>query len=224
MKFLLTSAGITNDELAKALLNLLEKPVESVSVVFIPTAAYAPVSAGTEDDKSWLTENINQMKAQNYKSVEVVDIASAPVEFSKQKFVDADLLIFGGGSEHYLAKVLHETGLSELLKSFTDKVYVGISAGSMVVGKFISTELIATLYPEESYNVLPQKPLELLDLVFIPHMNSDFFTHVRKEALEKLKGQFSQPTYATDDHTALSVSNGKIEIVGPGESWMYLGQ
>lgn len=39
MKLLLTSAGITNDSIAKSLLDMVGKDVKDIKVAFIPTAA-----------------------------------------------------------------------------------------------------------------------------------------------------------------------------------------
>jgi dipeptidase E len=41
MKLLLTSAGITNESIRKALVDLLGKPIETSKAVCIPTAIYA---------------------------------------------------------------------------------------------------------------------------------------------------------------------------------------
>src|SRR6266496_2298035 len=41
MKFLLTSSGISNDSIRKALVDLLGKPIAESSALCIPTAAYA---------------------------------------------------------------------------------------------------------------------------------------------------------------------------------------
>ncbi len=41
MKFLLTSAGINNDSIRKALVDLLGKPIAESSALYIPTAVYA---------------------------------------------------------------------------------------------------------------------------------------------------------------------------------------
>ena len=41
MKFLLTSAGITNNSIRKALVDLLDKPIEESKALCIPIAVYA---------------------------------------------------------------------------------------------------------------------------------------------------------------------------------------
>lgn len=243
MKFFLTSAGLRNKQLADSLLQLLGKPTNTLSAIFVPTAAFAPVLDSDFDtetaDTSWLDADMERIKALGFKSFEVIDIASHKIseEVMRQKFTDADLLVFGGGSEHYLAKKLNDTGLAEVIKnaahqqdqhggqqSQREKTFMGISAGSMIAGKFLPSEHVVELYPEEDFQRLPEKPLELLDLVFVPHLNSNFFQHVRKEKLDEMKnrGSFLHPTYSTDDETALAMVDGKIEVVGSGEVWKHL--
>jgi dipeptidase E len=57
MKFLLTSAGITNKSIEKAMIELVGKPISETSILFVPTAANT-----IPGDKSWLTKNIEQLQ------------------------------------------------------------------------------------------------------------------------------------------------------------------
>lgn len=216
MKLLLTSAGITNDSIAKAVVELVGKNPDEISVLFVPTAANT-----TADDKGWLIENLVEFQKQNYKQVDILDIAGLSEEEWRPHFEAADLICFGGGNEQYLAKVIRDSGvaanLPDLLKT---KVYMGISAGSMVAGQFLSHDLMRVVYPEEAFEELAP-PLGYVDCLFIPHLNSDYFTHVRKDILEGLKSQFSYPLYACDDDSALKVIDGIIEPVGQGEVLSY---
>lgn len=212
MKFLLTSAGITNKSIVKTLIDLVGKSANEISVLFIPSAANT-----VEGDKGWLIDNLVQFQNQNFKSVDILDIASASEKVWRSRMESADLICFGGGNEQYLAQVIKETGidkvLPELLKT---RVYMGISAGSMVIGQFLSHDLMKIVYPEEIFEEL-STPLAYVDCLFIPHLNSEYFTQVRKEILEKHKANFAFPLYACDDDSALKVVDGKIEIVSEGE-------
>lgn len=53
MKLLLTSAGITNKSIAKAVLDLTGLPAKEIKLVFIPTAANVE-----EGDKEWLIDDL----------------------------------------------------------------------------------------------------------------------------------------------------------------------
>lgn len=212
MKLLLTSAGLTNKSIANTVIDLVGKPANEISVVFIPTAAN-PVSG----DKSWLDENINEFKKQNYKSLDILDIATASEEIWRPQLKRADLICFGGGNEQYLAKIMVQSGVANAIPQICEKsVYMGISAGSMVAGQFLSSELMKIIYPEEIFPELSPS-LGYVDCLFIPHLNSDYFNQVRKEVLEKYKKDFTFPLYACDDNSALKIVDGKVEIVSEGE-------
>jgi len=216
MKLLLTSAGITNKSIAEAIIELVGKSADQIKVLFIPTAANT-----TTDDKDWLIDNLVQFRKQNYSSIDILDIAGLPQGIWQPHFEAADLICFGGGNEQYLAKMIRECGLEKLLPEFLKtRVYMGISAGSMVTGQFLSQQLMRIVYPEETFEELAP-PLGFVDLLFIPHLNSDYFTHVRKEVLEPLKSEFTYPLYACDDNSALKIVDGKVEIVSEGETLVY---
>lgn len=212
MKFLLTSSGIKNASLEKALLELVGKPASETGVAFIPTAANM-----IADDKGWLIENFNDFKECGFKSIDIVDISAVPKENWQKRFEGADVLCFGGGDEQYLVKVMRQSGVAEALPELLKtKVYMGISAGSMVVGKLLSQELIRTLLPEEIFEG-DDEGLGLLDLSILPHFNSDYFAHLRPDLIHSLAPEFPITVYALDDASALKIIDNQIEVVTEGE-------
>ncbi len=216
MKFFLTSSGLKNDRLARALEALIGRPLSESSILFIPTAGNTSV-----DDQNWLVDNILELRGCGFKNISIVDIA-IPRKYWEPHFKNVDVVCVGGGNEKYLARTMGEQGFKEfLLPLLSSTVYMGISAGSMVAGHFLSGGLTNELYPEEDFGAEEGTPMELLDLMFVPHMNSVWFKKVRPEFLEAMKGKFDRPTYATDDETALSIDGERIEVVGGGASWVY---
>lgn len=213
MKLLLTSGGLTNGSISKALFELVGKPPEETSLVFVPTAANL-----IEEDKKWLIDNLIAFRNHNYKSIDIVDIASVPRDSWMRRFQDANVICFGGGNENYLAKVLQETGVAEVLPELLkSRVYMGISAGSMVAGVFAEINTINQLiYPEESWPRLTDKTLGLVNINFLPHLNSEYFKSARKKNIQNATG-FTAPVYALDDQSALKVVDGKVEVVSEGE-------
>ncbi len=217
MKFLLTSSGLKNEGILRGLKELVGKDISETSILFIPTAANTGV-----DDKSWLIDNLINTKEAGFKSIDLLDIAGLKKEEWEPHFQAADVICFGGGNERYLARIIEASGVRESLSALLEtKVYMGISAGSMVVGSFLNDEHNAALFPEEDYGDEQGVPLKLLEMIFIPHMNSDWFTHVRKELLENIKEEFKINVYALDDETALKIHGDVIEIVGKGDHWFH---
>jgi dipeptidase E len=212
MKFLLTSAGVVNSSIEKALLELVGKPANEMSVVFVPTAA-----GMVADDKRWLVENYNDFLRLGLKSFDIVDIAALPKQNWQARFAAADVICFGGGDEQYLVKVMRESGvaeaLSELLQS---KVYVGISAGSMVAGKLLSQDLVRRLMPEEAFEGA-DPGLGILNFSILPHLNSDYFAHLRADLIRSLTSRFPATVYALDDASALKIVGDQVEVVTEGE-------
>ncbi len=212
MKFLLTSAGIGNIKIEKALFELLGKPASETSVAFVPTAATM-----VADDKSWLISDFQAFVERGFKSVDIVDISAVPKENWLKRFEAADLLCFGGGDEQYLVKMMRESGLAEMLPELLkSKVYMGVSAGSMVVGRLLPSELTKELWPEESF-VGNEEGIGLFDFSILPHLNSDYFAHLRIPLIETLTHRFPQTVYALDDASALKIVDDQIEVVTEGE-------
>lgn len=215
MKLLLTSAGITNGAIADALAELAGRPLTELSIIHIPTAA------NTEGgDKGWVINDLVNLQKQQFKSVDILDVAAVGPEIWHPRLAAADIICFGGGNEQYLAKVCKEIGMKDFLLSIMEKkVYMGISAGSMVAGKYLPHELSAVLYPEEDFHDTAEQPMELYGFCFIPHLDSEWFAHVRTETLAGMKSRFAHPVYSTDDQTAVALHDGSLKIVGSGAHW-----
>ena len=71
MKLLLTSGGITNASIARALFDLVGKKPEDTTLVFIPTASNVEMG-----DKGWLIDDLINLKKLNFKSIDIADISA----------------------------------------------------------------------------------------------------------------------------------------------------
>lgn len=217
MKLLLTSSGLSNEIIAHALSELAGRPLSELSIIHLPTAANS-----WGDDKSWVIDDLVNLQKQQFKSIDILDVAAVPPEIWKPRLLAADVISVGGGDEQYLAKVFREIGMKEFLLSVPDtKVYLGTSAGSMVAGRYLPYGVLKMIYPEEDFGDLLEKPMGFYDFIFVPHLNSKWFTHVTEENLEKIKSKFEYPAYATDDETAIKIDGTSIKIVGKGNHWEY---
>lgn len=214
MKLLLTSSGLTNKKIADALIELVGKKPEEITIAFIPTAANA-----TGNDKGWLIDDLYNLNQQKYKLIDIVDISALPKEIWKPRLEIADVLFFSGGNTTHLMRWIKESGLKELLPEFLKtRVWVGISAGSIVTNPTLAlSSQDQKLYYKENFNYETNEGLAFVDFYIRPHLNSSKFTHARREALEKNAKEISETIYALDDQMALKVVDGKVEVVGEGE-------
>ena len=213
MRLLLTSSGITNKSIEKALLELLEKPFEKSHLVFVPTAANVE-----KGDKTWLVNDMNNFRKLGFASFDVIDISVVSKDIWLPSFRKADVLVFGGGNVKYLSDWIKKLDLKDTLTELLEtKVYVGISAGSMVTAKNVSFSSASILYYEKTGNLKKHKGLGFIDFELWPHLNSSWFPKVTLNFLEKLAKDTSNTFYAIDDNTAIKVVNQKISIISEGE-------
>jgi len=73
MKLLLTSAGVTNDSIRKALVDLLGKPIAESIAICIPTAIYA-LPRGNE--YSW--QMLRELREMGWKEFGVLELTALP--------------------------------------------------------------------------------------------------------------------------------------------------
>lgn len=219
MKLLLTSSGITNSSIATALFELTSKKPEDTTVVFVPTASN--VESG---DKDWLITDLMNLKKQNFKSIEITDISAVDEKIWRPSIERADVLFFEGGNTYHLMRWLNKSGLTKLLPDLLkDKVYVGVSAGSMVTSPDLALKLSQVIYEEDIFETEELNGLNFVDFYFLPHLNNEWFMKVRKENIEKVGQEINKTIYALDDNSALKITDDKIEVISEGE-WFVINE
>ncbi|MCX6798105.1 MAG: Type 1 glutamine amidotransferase-like domain-containing protein [Candidatus Falkowbacteria bacterium] len=213
MKLLLTSNGLANKSIAKALFELVGKPASKTTIVFIPTAMN--VITG---DKGWFINDLNNIQKQGCKFVDIVDISALPKNIWQPRIAKGDVLFFSGGHTSHLMRCLKESGLAELLPELLKtRVYAGISAGSMVANPTLAlSNNDKKIYYEEKFGYRSEEALHLVDIYVRPHFNSSGFPHARKEYIKKIAEESGQAIYALDDESALKIVDGAIEIITEG--------
>lgn len=213
MKLFLTSAGISNQKLADAFVDLIGLSKDEIKVVFIPTASNVE-----EGDKSWLIDDYSNLKELGLGSIDIVDISAISEKIWKPRLDHANVLFLGGGNTFHLMRWIKESGLErQLPKLLETRVYAGISAGSCIAGPTIYNS-VQNLFGEQ-YDLKIEKGLGLVDFQFIPHLNSQFFTKITKENLEVASKDLKEPVYALDDNSAIIINDDNIEIVSTGK-WL----
>ena len=214
MKLLLTSAGLSNKSIANALLELTGKPFNELKLAFVPTAANVE-----KGDKGWLIQDLINCKKLGFESIDIVDISAVSKDIWEPRLREADILSFGGGNVFHLMYWMKKSGLKEILpEMLKKKVYIGISAGSMVTTHDLSVSTSKHLYyPDGIGEYKDEDGLGFVKFYIRPHFNSPDFPNLNKEYLEKIAKKLKEPVYAIDDQTAIKVVDGKIEIISEGK-------
>jgi dipeptidase E len=112
---------------------------------------------------------------------------------------------------------MNRSGLTEILPDLLkDKVYVGLSAGSMVLGREIGLRLSQVLYEEDLDRTTEMNGLGYFDLYFLPHLNSPYFSKMTESAVKEATEDMAEKIYVMDDNSALRIVDDKREIISEG--------
>ena len=210
MNLLLTSSGITNSSIEKTFLELIGKKPEDIVNRFIPTAACV------EDDISWLDEDIENIKNVGVRDIRMVDISKLKKDKWLSELEQSDVIWMNGGNTYYLLDWVRKSGLKDELPALLkERLYVGSSAGSIIVGPDLS---INDLFPEEQeYKLEDITGLNYVSFSVLPHLNSPFFKEPTKEAAKNFAQTLPYPLFAIDDQTAIRVRGDNIDFITEGE-------
>lgn len=222
MKLLLTSGGLTNKSICKALKDLVGKPAKDTKIAFIPTAANSE-----RGDKEWLINDLYRIRTQGY-FVDILELTALTPEALIEALEDKDVIFVGGGNTFYLSYWLQKSGLFDLLPELLKtKVYAGISAGSMIMGEslVLSSQAQNNLkaFEDEDYDLAVAsdegsgKTFGLAPLIFRPHLNSRWAPSATNEIIAKKAAELTSKVYALDDNSALKIVDDKIEVISEGE-------
>ena len=215
MRFLLTSAGIKNTSIHDALVGLLGKPIAESSALCIPTAEYAnPGGAG----HAWRfisgRQPLTPMCELGWKSMGVLELTALP-SIDEERWVplvrEADVLLAAGGDALYLCHWMRQSGLADLLPSLSEMVWVGLSAGSMVMTPRIGEDFVQWKPPTGG-----DSTLGMVDFSIFPHLDHEMLPENTMADAERWAAGIQGPAYAIDDETAIKVTDDNVEVVSEG--------
>lgn len=221
MRLLLTSAGVSNPSIHNALVGLLGKPVSESSALFIPTAAHALSGGAVIVWKQICGPYSAELCGLGWKSSGVLEL-TALSSVKEQQWLpmlrETDALLVGGGDPLYLSYWMRRSGLSNLLPSLLSKmIYVGLSAGSMVMSPTFAGEN----YGGINLQIDDDSGLGMVDFAIFPHLDHERFPENSLANADAWAAKLPVPTYAIDDQTAIRVTNGKVDVVSEGH-WKLL--
>jgi dipeptidase E len=220
VKLLLTDSGVSNGSILAALVDLLGKPVAEASALCIPTAGYGGPYGEPGGPWQFISgRSPGPMTELGWKSVGALELTALP-GIDTERWVswvrEADALLVNGGDPMYLCHWMRESGLADLLPSLRDTVYVGLSAGSMVLTPQTGYELADWWYPSGDDSLLG-----VVDFCLFPHLGLPDRPDKSLAEAERWAARIKSPGYAMDAQTAIKVTDGSIEVVSEGH-WKLL--
>ena len=222
MKLLLTSAGIKNTSIHNALVELLGKPIAECNALCITTASYGHPMVSPVKAWEFISgqETETPMVELGWNSVGILELTALP-SIEKERWVawvrEADVLLVNGGDTMYLCYWMQQSGLAELLPTLDDLVWVGLSAGSMVMAPRIGQEFVNRTPPSGG-----DETLGLVDFAIFPHLGHEMLPDNTLANAEKWAAKLAGPGYAMDDETAIKVVDGSVEVISEGQWKLFM--
>ena len=216
MKLLLTSAGIKNPSIHDALVYLLGKPIAESNALCIPTAGYGHPQVTPGHAWRFISgqEPLCPMCELGWKSLGVLELTALP-SIGKERWVtwvrETDVLLVNGGDPLYLCYWMRQSELADLLPSQRDTVWVGLSAGSLVMTPRIGEDFVRWTPPTGG-----DETLGVVDFSIFPHLDNPALPENTMADAERWAAGMSVLAYAIDDETAIKVVDGTVEVVSEG--------
>jgi dipeptidase E len=149
-----------------------------------------------------------------WKSLGVLELTALP-SIDAEQWVpmvrETDVLLVNGGDPLYLCYWMRQSGLADLLPSLHEAVYVGLSAGSMVLTPSVGADFVGWRPPTGG-----DSTLGLVDFSLFPHLDHEDLPDNAMANAERWAAGMPVPGYAIDDQTAIKVIDGTVEVVSEG--------
>jgi len=223
VKFLLTSSGISNPSIHDTLVDMLGRPIADSNALFVPTGMHPFPGGGISVLDAMRGAAKSPLCGLGWKSLGLLELTALP-SIQRESWVpalhEADALLVWGGSVLYLNYWMRRSGLADLLPTLENLVYVGVSAGSIVMTPCnCDAEWNLEMVPQGSDLALAaDRPLGLVDFTMWVHVDNPdpIFEEHTMANVERWAAGVSVPTYALDDQSAVKVVDGAVEVVSEG--------
>jgi dipeptidase E len=218
VQLLLTSGGVTNPSIHARLVEMLGKPVPECRALCIPTAQWGHPMCGPASVRGLLAAEpgFEHFTGLGWASLGALELSALP-SIGKERWLpwvrEADVLLVDGGDATYLCHWMRESGLADLVTSL-DSVWVGVSAGSMVMTPRIGADFVHWASAPDD------RTLGVVDFSIFPHL--DAFPDNTMANAERWAADIGGPAYVIDEQTAISVVDGLVEVVSEG-TWKRFG-
>lgn len=161
-----------------------------------------------------MLNNLNDVAKNFPAEIDLINLLALSLDEVEARIIQKDALFVVGGSSDYLTTLFQKTGFADLLpKLLESKVYVGSSAGSMVMGKRVADEVRRRVYGEDEHFEV-EEYLGFVESALIPHLDSPLLPHNRTQILDEIAKPMDFPIYALRDDCALVVDGDQQYFIG----------
>lgn len=183
-KLLLTSDGLTSKNLQNTFLSLLDKKSSNISVLMMHTI---------RKEKDWVY--VDKAKKELFDlgiSEKNLTLANISEDISAKNFGHSDVFYSCGGNCFYILDRMRKTGFDKFAKNFVhdDGLYLGVSAGSIIMDKSIEVAGWGNDGDENDINLEDFQGLGFINLAIFPHYENKFLRDINS-----FKQKFNYPIY-----------------------------
>jgi dipeptidase E len=238
LKLLLVSSGVTNASIRNALIDLLGKPIEESSALFIATGMHPFAGGPGGIHRAIAGDAKGKLYDFGWKSIGLLELTALP-SIDRATWEpgvrETDAILVWGGDPVYLAHWLRKSGLADVMRTLDNTVYVGVSAGAIATadtftetygdppkrdGDVLKHEKIAWISPEDGeteVDLVTAHGIGLVDFAVIPHYVNPDHGEVTPTNAERWATHNPGATYAIDEATAIKVVDGRVEVISEGQ-------
>ncbi len=188
----MTSCGVINQNLKDAFYTKIGKnKLNNIRVLYITTAS----DGDTDDDKSWMDIEFKTILDLGIAKENIIEYKIGKSQVDLSKF---DIMYMMGGNTFYLLDIIRKNRFDIDIKKFIndDKIYIGSSAGSEILGNSID---VALGYDENNVGMTDFTGLGIVDGLVIPHCNR------KKNFINSLKTKTNKKMYLLYDGDGIVV-------------------
>ncbi|MFA6535931.1 MAG: Type 1 glutamine amidotransferase-like domain-containing protein [Candidatus Paceibacterota bacterium] len=197
-KLLLTSTGLSSGNIAKRFQSFFADP-RSQTVAIVTTAAEG------KDQNKYSQLAKKQLEEMGFVKIDFVDLEAEP----SRDFSSYGVIYVCGGNTFKLLKFAREANFKTSIENLLSRggVYVGVSAGSIIVGP--SIDITNEVEPEP--NDIGLKDLagfSITNLIILPHYSSE-----KEPATADFEKKYGVRVERLNDSQAALLENGEETIV-----------
>lgn len=207
-RLILASCGFRTPEAVQKCIEFVGKPASEISFGII-NEAYVPYHFPHD----WVIDDLISIHDNFSNNIELIPFTLDLVEIER-RLADKDVIFVVGGNTAYLKTIFDKTGFSKILpKLLEEKIYVGSSAGSMIVGHCPTKEtLLKTSGDDDDYSVTSY--LDLIPLEIIPHIHGKFSLPAADSQILPESTMQPNPVFGISDNAAVVVEEDEIYPIG----------